>query len=105
MNALKEMKERLEKATGGQWEYQHDGHIAFEFGSGETVLGKLFDAPNDENDARFIAHARTDIERLIRIVEIQQAALDLISSLEIGGSEVVARRANVAAQAILEGEK
>lgn len=62
---LKGIRERAEAATAGPWEL---------IGGGEYVTGvSILVAPDDGgvtgNDAEFIAHARTDLPRLLDAVE------------------------------------
>lgn len=65
---LREIKDRADAATPGPWDYM-DGYVIKD----ETVLCEMFtDNPvygDSRNDTTFIAHARTDIPRLIAEVE------------------------------------
>lgn len=97
---LEAMKERLERASPGPWrlEQNHEGRgqssdlLPFriiEEKVTEGVNGCKYGENNhiyiaeatgygqqQNKNAEFIAHSRTDMEQLIRIVEIQQLALN-----------------------------
>ena len=83
---LKEIKERAEKATKGNWFVKE---ISMS-GQSLVVIDGLYSSiawskQFPTNDAEFIAHAYTDISKLIEIVERENKALqemtDYVSSL------------------------
>ena len=96
---LREIEERAEKATGGPWMINRrewtDGEIPLVIRtigrSGRTASAQIpfngargFDADRADNDAAFIAAARTDIPRLVGEVRRLQAWVgDLQSGLYV----------------------
>lgn len=85
--ALGEIKERLEKSTPGPWKYEvspycYDGQVIFQ---DKGTIGPLVVASHKQHahgNGPLIAHAPSDIARLLRIVEIQQKALEFYARQE-----------------------
>lgn len=69
---LKAVEERAAKATTGPWRY-NDCYRIIERGDEERIVtcdgGYFTGASKKEDDAEFIAHSRTDIPRLIKIID------------------------------------
>lgn len=98
---LAQMKERLEKATPGEWrvwggdnpEYRHSHGVVF-YKIPVTPCGSIVnisgvsasgDTDNMANDLSFIAHARQDVPRLIEEVErLQKLAKAMAEFIEKG---------------------
>lgn len=74
MSQLEEMKARAEKATPGPWESGHThGRVHYlRNGIRFTVADLAF------RDAEFIAHARTDVPKLIAALEAALATADAL---------------------------
>lgn len=81
---LKEVKERLAKATPGPWVFANDSYeptnklwARFLLGKDEAVVIAADDyhMEFERVDAEFIAHARTDLETAIAVIERYEAAL------------------------------
>jgi hypothetical protein len=67
---LKEIKERLEKATPGKWRADRNTvDFGPPTGSPFAVLHSDADPSNTTNDADFIAHSREDIPYLLAEIE------------------------------------
>lgn len=103
MNALDAIKDRLKRATPGPWfTAPSDGCTE---GSSCRSIWAHHPYPHRmmncvlEEDAEFIAHSRTDIERLVRAVEI------LREGCKIGHWDSHREKAMRDADAILEGSK
>ena len=97
MKRLEEIKRRVEAATPGPWFQltkdadenqnlrkahvftapEYYGHIA-------TCSAREGFGIQAETNADFIAHSRTDIEDLLRVVEIQREALELVANIQHG---------------------
>lgn len=74
-SALEEIRERLEKATPGPWISRK-----YEIVAGAPYPVRVVADPDDESipnvyDKFLIAHAPTDISKLLRVVELQAEAL------------------------------
>ena len=88
MKRLEEIKKRVEAATPGRWTTFHPrfrycaNDICADDEKNEPfVLAQMNrNMPNWKEDADFIAHARTDIYDLLRVVEIQREALRRIAT-------------------------
>ena len=81
---LKDVEERLARAIKGPWHIErvdHDEQITFEIRGSEGFFAKLYESDfeeykrNAKPTCEFIAHARTDIERLLKICKLQDEAL------------------------------
>jgi len=87
MNKLKEIRERVRKATKGPWVTSNDDNVFYcgKVISVETIQDICIDPEFDDrpNDRDFIAHARTDIPYLLLLVDLYEAALGEITK---GGS-------------------
>ena len=75
MSGLEEMRKRYEAATPGPWK-SHDGGFAQEavvYAEGgerpRIAVCEYLDAPKRRADAEFIAHARKDLENVVRTLE------------------------------------
>lgn len=90
---LAQVKARAEKATPGPWcgiDFLTNGPNTSE-GPGLTIHLRPLDAGTallchttdlTEDDQKFIAHSRTDIEKLLAIIEVYRSALDHYSKLQ-----------------------
>lgn len=66
---LKSLRERVEAATEGPWGVLSAGnHRAGAVAAQEGVIADT-ESPSQQDDAEFIAHARTDLPRLLDAVE------------------------------------
>ena len=68
---LKKIKDRADKATSGPWAAYKPGKIRTDVGCSEFRVYKIM----DPCDANFIAHARTDVPRLIEVIEYAEATI------------------------------
>lgn len=68
---LTQMKERAEKATAGPWVTYYESLVKSK--EGDKVVADTWRVVNGANDARFIAHAREDVPRLVAEVERLQS--------------------------------
>jgi hypothetical protein len=87
---LKELKQRLERATPGPWSLNQEEGWPVAFATGESAIdGKKYHVHtmpmsgseltgDAKTDAELIAHAPTDLKRLISMVEllIEEIKLD-----------------------------
>lgn len=80
---LAQVKAREEKATAGPWDYEptyvysgkiHRVKLPFPEGQSHTFYS-CGDGKRANEDAEFIAHARTDIPRLVKMVEETRSML------------------------------
>ncbi|QPA56281.1 ead/Ea22-like family protein [Lysinibacillus sphaericus] len=64
---LNAIKERVAKATPGEWRSMDTGHVRkhYSVGNEEEFVAHTYDV----NDAEFIAHARKDVPALVAEVE------------------------------------
>lgn len=122
MKALDEMKARMNAATSGPWttvKPQMPQSYRNRIPKWMKVLGrnsefelKLFAelcsvGTDPEPNAEFIAHSRTDMERLIRAVEVMEYAFVIISDAAKNDGDLCveeARKAIAEADKILRGE-
>ena len=79
MSTLDEIKARVEAVTPGPWEVIEDEQTV-RTEDGEIMFDRSGDGWTDWNrcgrdDAEFIAHARTDVPKLIAALEAVEAAL------------------------------
>lgn len=79
---LAEIRERLAKATPGPWRASPTramGEVWAQFYAGDKPLLQMrtdfMDTPDISPDETLIAYAPTDLERLLRIVDVQREAL------------------------------
>lgn len=87
MNYLEQIKQRCEKSTKGPWYVgykdrsgryiQEEGNFCLVSKNEKTILHAYL--AKSEADAEFIAHARTDIPKLLEVIEIQGKALEKLS--------------------------
>ena len=78
---LTEMKERAKKATAGPWVTYYESLVKSK--EGDKVVADTWQVVNGEYDARFIAHAREDVPRLVAEVErLREALRDIIQNSE-----------------------
>lgn len=78
---LKEIKDRIERATPGPWtkgpvhlrNYSHFNLVANV--RGVEILGQ-YKAVSCGDDAAFIAHAPTDLAKLIKVIEVYEESLE-----------------------------
>lgn len=90
---LTAIRERAEKATGGNWRanllcHEHRTYVVEAFDGSVKVVGVI----NKESDAAFIAHAREDIPKLLAEIkylsELAGEALITLDSMHGYESEV-----------------
>ena len=66
---LQQMQARCDKATDGPWAWDSRNHSWYLVSTSGAVCVLGFPGgmpmPSEENDAEFIAHARTDLRRLL----------------------------------------
>ncbi|QPA60664.1 hypothetical protein [Lysinibacillus sphaericus] len=74
------IKERVVKATPGEWRSMDTGHVRkhYSVGNEEEFVAHTYDV----NDAEFIAHARIDVPALVTEVERLQKALEKVMDAE-----------------------
>lgn len=92
---IKEIQERVEKATPGRWKvekYYHDEPYEKYIKSAAIVCGKGTITRNDwsnplETDLEFIAHARQDIPYLLKIIDELNEKFNKLNN-GVKGSEV-----------------
>lgn len=87
---LDEIRERAEKATEGPWKYEEESYkdeenrwqsaTTVEDGRGDEVLHD--DGYLDDDDAQFIAAARTDIPKLLSHISKQDEELKRLREVE-----------------------
>lgn len=114
---LTDIKQRRDKATPGPWTiYNSEQRSRFAENWREinpmVVVPSSFDRTVGEeretycgvkikgDDAAFIAHARTDVDRLLRIVELKQKALEEIGKEVDSRNDTIIARALAAVEAI-----
>lgn len=95
MTSLTEIRERLEAITPGPWRSEEDGLTAIEITCAarkdtvcvaEISTGYLAHFEREQvANATFIAHAPTDIARLLRIAEAAEAYVD-VANVDLGAS-------------------
>lgn len=87
---LTEIRQRLEKATKGPWEYEYSGSGDYEIHSkaferrGDRTLAKLWRSYTDSGeyfaldnaDANFIANSKADVEFLLQEINSLTAKLE-----------------------------
>lgn len=78
---LREIEQRCEAASEGPWRYEVDekpGVVTWEHVRGPRpfALHQSTNHPQDSRDLAFIAHARTDVPRLVAEVRRLQAELE-----------------------------
>jgi hypothetical protein len=61
---LRKIEQRAERATPGPWKTYRSDYFALSYVDGQHHVGSIASL-NHVNDAKFIAHAREDIPRLI----------------------------------------
>lgn len=105
MTWLKDIQRRLEAATPGPWhrgsESDHGWFLSCKGGSLGDIFGEKLD------NSELIAHAPTDITKLIRVVEIYERALIAYSHDAIfygNSTDDRAQKALTEAEKIGEGE-
>lgn len=80
---LDEIKKRMAAATPGPWMFNEDTRIHCGKENGHETLGEIvcevpddtYSRPAREYDAHFIANAPTDIDRLVKALEIAMGAM------------------------------
>ena len=90
---LNAIKERVAKATPGEWRCMDTGHIKthYSVGNEEEYVAHTYDA----NDAEFIANAHKDVPALVAEVERLRGALTKImeaQALDMEGWETKVHR-------------
>lgn len=80
---IEEIKAQCEAATAGTWETDYKNRYVFtSLDDGQKMVAEMrisggqISNPEQEANAHFIAHARTDIPALLSHIEAQQDALD-----------------------------
>lgn len=86
---LGEIERRAEAATRGPWRlFSLNGVVAVMHGAKEVVKWTGFDGSDypkrAEDNARFIAHARTDIPRILTALRAERAARERVEQEEAG---------------------
>lgn len=104
------MKERLAKATRGKWRvtpsHRLHGAPVVDTYDGEYVCSCATDAENmGVRDAQLIAHSRTDLEKLIAVVERMEEGLQLIDMRKEGFEEDLVLCPQIAFEALDEARK
>lgn len=97
-NRLREISERLERATPGPWNIErvdHEHEITFEIGTDEGFFAKIYEhdfidqGRNAKPTCELIAHAPDDLRYLLSLVErlekVRAAAEDVMSELRLIG--------------------
>ena len=105
---LKPMKVRVEKATRGPWKYEEDKTSGPEFGFDDDngVLGRVFtNRGQEQNDVEFIAHSRSDVERLLACVERLYPALEGLTNAALADLMPLQSQVNEAFEALAEAGK
>lgn len=86
MSRIEEIKDRLSKATEGDWYIDEDGEVICGRKSDlerieEGLLPQLIEtAFIESNDAKFIAHSKSDIEFLFQEIEKRDKAIELLKT-------------------------
>ncbi len=77
---LNAIKERVAKATPGEWRSMDTGHVRkhYSVGNEEEFVAHTYDV----NDAEFIAHAHKDVPTLLAEVERLREALEKVMEVE-----------------------
>lgn len=114
---LNEIKQRMENALPGPWEHIASDAVVFVPKKEEGTPGQIVVASpgwadeegitlDEEHDTcEFIAHARTDVDHLLRIVEVQQKALEELQGTDICAPWRIATGAIAAVEAIAKGKE
>lgn len=126
-SALDEIKARLEAATPGPWEVKTRDDIGpmkefctvlwmpkrSPFRTGASIrTSDSIDAIEDRHNFNFIVHSRTDVERLVKALELCRDQRDairfqyfLLANEEQGQIEFRKKQDDAEIEAILRGEK
>lgn len=78
---IEQVRKRIEKATPGEWQTLWGNTVQV---NGENIAvlndGEYIENQNRENDAKFIVHARTDLELALAVIEKQRQALEKLKA-------------------------
>lgn len=80
MTPLSEIKARLEKATPGKWDYSENG-VGYIYSDSEGGNRSYICEAILNNDVALIVHARTDIEKLLKALELAVEQRDLLAGM------------------------
>ena len=96
---LDEIQARADKATEGPWEADHseENNSAVKPVGADWIDGVAF--AGLEADAEFIAHARTDVPRLVAAI---QAVLDTCAEIRANNTGTDFRAGGITAASIIE---
>lgn len=108
MKTLKEIKERAEAATKGPWRHFHKRSVTIPHEYAGRIVEQDWETFHKYegylDDAEFIAHARTDIPRLVKALETAIQDLTSIKNISKDKCSNLAEACLKDIDEILEGE-